>query len=372
MLTIITSPARAPHRLFCACCRKLPPMYFAAARKKKSAALRRPAVKTVKAKARPAKPSPQRIDVHHHIAPPSFVKALGADNLFNGTEGSRRATFDWNPGMAIDDMDEGGTRTAITSIYSGSAIAGHPDARRISREVNEFAAQMGRDHPGRFGHFATIPLPDVDGCLEEIAYALDVLKLDGVDFRTSYGRKYLGDPHFTPIFEELNRRKTVVYTHPHEPEFLEGLIPGIPGSAIEFCTDTTRTIASLVFSGTASRFPDVRFIFSHGGGTMPFIVERFTRLARRKDHAEKLPKGVLYELKKFYYEVAQAAHPGALSSLTELVPTKRILFGTDFPYRSSKEIGKGLVDYGFDAAALAAINRGNAAKLFPKFAKVTA
>jgi predicted TIM-barrel fold metal-dependent hydrolase len=367
-MLIITSPARAPHRLQCPCCIKAAPSAWYAAAKKKKAAVSRPAAKK-KAKARPkAKPSPLRIDVHHHIAPPSYVQALGPDALYNGSEGSRRATYEWNPGMAIDDMDEGGTRTAITSIYSGSAIAGHPDARRIARDVNEFAAQMARDYPGRFGHFATLPMPDVDGCLEEIAYALDVLKLDGVDFRTSYGKQYLGDPAFTPIYEELNRRKAIVYTHPHEPDFLEGLIPGVPGSAIEFCTDTTRTIASLVFSGTASRFPNVRFIFSHGGGTMPFIIERFTRLARRKDLAEKLPKGVLYELKKFYYEVAQAAHPGALSSLTGLVPLSQVLFGTDFPYRSAKEIGKGLTDYGFKGAELAAINRGNAAKLFPRFA----
>ena len=130
---------------------------------------------------------------------------------------------------------------------------------------------------------------------------------------------------------------------------------------------TTRAIASVVFGGTSVRYPEVRFIFSHGGGTMPFIVERFTRLAARPNFKKQFPRGVLAELRKFYYEVAQAAHPGALSSLTRLVKVNRILFGTDFPYRTSKEIGKGLVDFGFSAADLAAINHDNAAKLFPQF-----
>jgi 6-methylsalicylate decarboxylase len=265
-------------------------------------------------------------------------------------------------------MDRGGTQTALTSLYAASALAHHPEARKLARQCNDFAAGMARDYPGRFGGFATLPLPDVEGCLEEIEYALDELKMDGVDMRTSYGKMWLGDAHFAPLYEELNRRKAVVYTHPHEPEFLRDLVPGIPGSAIEFCTDTTRTIASLLFTGTASRFPDVRFIFSHGGGVLPFIVERFTRLAKRKDLADELPKGVLYEIRKFYYEVAQAAHPGALSALTELIPMSQIMFGTDFPYRTASDIGKGLVDYGFKAAQLAAINRGNAAKLFPRHA----
>ncbi len=346
----------------CNCC---PPGWLAATRSHRAA--KKAGASSKKAKRPGAKPSPRRIDVHHHIAPPVYIQALGADNLYNGTDGSRIATFEWNPGMAIEDMDRGGTATSITSLYAASALAAHHDARRIARQCNEFAAGMARDYPGRFGHFATLPMPDVDGCLKEIEYSLDVLKVDGVDMRTSYGKKWLGDPAFEPIYQELDRRKAIVYTHPHEPDFLQNLIPGVPGSAIEFCTDTTRTIASLVFSGTASRFPNVRFIFSHGGGVMPFIVERFTRLGNRKDLAAKLPRGVLYELKKFYYEVAQAAHPGALSSLTQVIPMSQIMFGTDFPYRKAAEIGKGLVDFGFNARQLAAINRDNALRLFPRY-----
>ena len=322
--------------------------------------------KPAKVRRNPEHQGPRRIDVHNHITPPEYVRALGAERLFNGSAGSRRATYEWSPTVAIEAMDQGGTATAITSVYYSSALAGHADAPRVARACNEYAAGLARDYPGRFGHFATLPMPDVDASLEEIAYALDVLKLDGVEMCTSYGRRWLGDESFAPVFEELNRRKTIVYTHPHEPAFVENLIPGVPGSTIEFCTDTARTIASLVFSGTASRFPQVRFIFSHGGGVMPFIAERFIRLGQRKDFAAGLPQGALFELKKFYYEVAQAAHPGALAALTRLMPLSRILFGTDFPYRSALEIGQGLVKFGLDERALHAINRGNALKLFPR------
>ena len=319
-----------------------------------------------KAKAAPS--NPRRIDVHHHFAPRKYVKDLGAKNLFNGSPGSRAATYDWTPQMSLDDMDHGGTQTAILSVYSASALSGHPHARRIARETNEYAAQMGRDFPGRFGSFAVLPMLDVEGSLRELEYALDVLKADGVFMMTSYGNKWLGDVAFEPIFKELNRRKTMVYTHPHGPDATEGIMPGIPPSVIEFATDTTRTIASMLFSGRATQCPDVKMIFSHAGGVLPFILERFTRVGDLPAHRAKFPRGVLPEIKKFYYEIAQASHPYAMSSLKSFMPISQILFGTDFPYRSAAEMGKGLVRSGFSPREIAAINHGNAAKLFPRFA----
>ena len=269
--------------------------------------------------------------------------------------------------MAIEDMDRGGTATAITCIYAGGALAGRPDAPGIARDCNEYAARMGTDHPGRFGLFATLPMPDVEGSLREIEYALDVLGADGIYFQTSYGNKWLGDEAFAPVWQELNRRKAVVFTHPHAPDCCAGLLPGIPPAVIEYPADTTRAIASLVFSGTATRCPDVRFIFCHAGGTVPFLIERFTRLAARKDFAARLPQGVLHELKRFYYELAQAAHPMAVSSLRQLVPVSQILFGTDYPYRSTADIAKGVSKCGFSTAELERINRRNALRLFPRF-----
>jgi len=358
--------------IWCSCCPPLPGTRAAFAVReaaaKKAAASRKATSKTrAKAKRAPQKPSPRRIDVHHHIAPEVYVNAMETLGLAGENHWRNEVYKGWSPAVAIETMDEGGTQTAITTVTSGAAIAGHPDKVRIARACNEYAANLKRDYPGRFGHFATLPMPDVKAALKEIEYALDVLKLDGVDIRTSYGMQYLGDAAFAPIYQELNRRKAVVYSHPHEPRALQSPIPGVPGSTIEFCTDSTRAIASVVFGGTSVKFPDVRFIFSHGGGTMPFIVERFTRLAERGNFKAMFPKGVLPELRRFYYEVAQAAHPFALASLTRLVKVNQILFGTDFPYRTSKEIGRQLVEYGFSDAELAAINHGNAAKLFPQF-----
>ena len=132
------------------------------------------------------------------------------------------------------------------------------------------------DHPGRFGMFSTVPLPDVDGCLREIEYSQDTLKADGVCMMTSYQGKYPGDPAFEPVMSELNRRKAVVFFHPVKAECCKDLQPELAPALIELGTDTTRAIASVIFDGTASRYPDIRFIFSHGGGTMPYLMTRFS------------------------------------------------------------------------------------------------
>jgi len=169
------------------------------------------------------------------------------------------------------------------------------------------------------------------------------------------------------VMDELNRRKAVVYTHPTTANGCANLIPDVPESIIEWGTDTTRTIASLVFSGTAARCPDMKVIFSHGGGTMPFLAERFLRLPLlNKGLAARVPNGVAHELTRFYYDTAQAAHPMALASLTKLIPVSQIVFGTDFPYRTAADHVRGLAAYGFSAKDLAAIDRGNALRLLPR------
>jgi predicted TIM-barrel fold metal-dependent hydrolase len=214
--------------------------------------------------------------------------------------------------------------------------------------------------------FATMPMPDVEGTLHEIAYALDTLKADGIALLTSYGDKWLGDPALATVLEELNRRKAVVYTHPTTANGCGNLIPDVPDPIIEWATDTTRTIASLLFSGTAARLRDIKMIFSHGGGTLPFLTERFVRLPlTNKDLVPRVPNGVEAELRRFYYDTAQAAHPHALPSLTRLVPASQIVFGTDFPYRTASDHVKLLADYEFSASDLQAIDRDNAVRLMP-------
>jgi predicted TIM-barrel fold metal-dependent hydrolase len=247
--------------------------------------------------------------------------------------------------------------------------SGEP-ARKLARECNDYAAKLVADHRGRFGSFAMIPLTDVDGSLQEIAYALDTLKADGIGLMTSYGDKWLGDPLFLPVMAELNRRKALVYTHPTAANCCVNLVRTEPPVMIEFGTDTTRAIADIVFSGNARKFPDIRWIFSHAGGTMPFLIERFVRNPLLEPSAKPtVPEGTLAELKRFYYDTAQTSNKAAMSALAAIIPVSQIVFGTDFPYRTSIDHVKGLREAGvFTDAQLMDIERGNALKLLPRLA----
>ena len=306
-----------------------------------------------------ARVKPYRIDVHHHVVPPSYLAEIASRLLGSAAQ--------WTPELSIEDMDKSGIGKSVLSLIQPGVWFGDVDeARRLAREANDYGAGVARDFPGRFGLFAAVPLPDAEGSLKEIEYGLDVLKADGIGLMTSYGTRYLGDPLFAPVWEELNRRKAVVYTHPLAPECCKNPIPGVSAAAIEYATDTTRTIASLVFSGTAARYPDIRWIFSHGGGTMPFLLSRFTHEEKIiKNRGEVLPKGVVFELKKFHYDTAQANHGGALAALTRLIPIEQILLGSDFPFRPGRDVVEGLNAYGFKARDLRAIERGNAMRLMP-------
>jgi predicted TIM-barrel fold metal-dependent hydrolase len=304
---------------------------------------------------------PHRIDVHHHIAPPSYSAAL---------KQMMRGHARWSVQASLEDMDKSGIATALTSLINPGLQAWPKDiagARRIARESNEYAAQLGRDHPGRFGSFAAIPFPDVEGCMREIEYALDTLKADGIYLWTSYGGKLLGDPEFFPILEELNRRKVAIYTHPATPACCAGVMPWISINAIEGPVDTTRTMISLVFQGGAAKYPDIKWIFSHSGGVTPFLKSRFERhLIDGKNAKAMVPNGLMHELRKFYYDTAQGNHEGALSALMALVPVSQVLYGTDFPFRDGAEENTGLGNYRFSASDRRAIDRENALRLFPR------
>ncbi len=265
---------------------------------------------------------PRRIDVHHHLLPPSMAALVKAKNLMQSNWNN------WSPQKGLDDMDQGGVDLAILSIATpGIWFGDAADAARIARECNDYAARVVADHPGRFGMFATLPLPDIDGSLKEIAYALDTLKADGVAMFTSYGDKWLGDPALAPVFEELDRRKAVIYTHPNNPACCRNLVPGQPPPMIELGTDTTRAIARMIFSGASRRYPDVKMIFSHAGGTMPFLIERFWFEARLREKAQTMVKGQVDDVKKFYYDTAQTSNPASMAALRRSYPCRRSSLG---------------------------------------------
>ena len=305
-----------------------------------------------------------RIDVHHHLSPPAWLavaRSRGLDGL----------ATNWSVEKSLADMDRAGIVTSMLSITTPGVVFPDLDVaagRRLARESNDYGAKLVADHRGRFGFFAALPMYDVPGALLEIAYALDVLKADGIGLLTSYGDKWLGDPVFFPIMEELNRRKVVVYTHPTAANCCANLQPGVQPVMIEFGTDTTRTIASILFTGNARRFRDIRWIFSHAGGTMPFLIERFVRNPILVPSSAALfPDGVAAELRRFYYDTAQVANPAAMAALTKVVPTSQIVLGTDFPYRTGLDHVKGLRDCGvFNEADLRMIERDNALALLPR------
>jgi predicted TIM-barrel fold metal-dependent hydrolase len=212
-----------------------------------------------------------------------------------------------------------------------------------------------------------IPLPDTEGSLREIEYSLDVLKAEGIALYSNYSGKYLGDPAFLPVFEELNRRKAVVYTHPTGSTCCVGMIKGVSEGTIETGTETTRTVASLIFGegGTALRFPDIRWIWPHSGGTVPFLTSRFAQQTRVRPDP-RMPNGPLPILQKFYYDVAQGNTPGQLAALTKMVAVSQVMFGSDYPFRQGVEAVEGLADFKFSETDLRAIESENALKMFPR------
>ena len=300
------------------------------------------------------------IDVHHHFAPPAYARVLGDKQM------TPEPLLGWSPQKSIDDMDRAGVSTAMNSIVGPGVWFQNTDqARTLAREANEYAAKLASDFPGRFGNFATLTLPDMEGSLRELEYALDTLKADGIMLFTSYNDKWMGDPFFNPILEELNRRRAVLFVHPTTNACCANLLPDISSAKIEYGTDTTRAIVRMVYSGAAQRFPDIQIIFSHGGGTMPYLITRFANL---HENARSRPQPDFQSaIAKFYYDTAQTFNAVPMSALKRLVPMSQILFGTDHPYRTSKENTEGLLAANvFDRGELEALKHGNARRLMPQ------
>jgi 6-methylsalicylate decarboxylase len=324
-----------------------------------SAALAAPAVQ--------AQTQPKLIDIHHHIVPPFWFEEVKERIAAQGGGRIIPPWYNWSVQRALDDMEKNNVQAAIISMTTPGIWFGDvAQGRRLARAYNEYASTIVRDNPGRFGLFATLPLPDTEGSLKEIEYAYGTLKADGIGLMTSYGDKWMGDPAFLPVLEELNRRKAVIYTHPASPLCCTSLMPFVPPFFSEFQQDTTRAILSLVFSGSLAKLRDIRFIFSHSGGTLPMVAGRIEHFAELPVYKDKVPNGFVTELKGLYYEIANAANKPALSALTSLVPTSQIMFGSDFPLISISDTAHGLRELGFGPADFQKIARDNAIGLLPR------
>lgn len=299
------------------------------------------------------------LDVHHHVSPDFWLAVPG------GTADEGRVFRDWTPAKAVEEMD----RDGVATVYASMAIPGRrfddpAAARRLSRQCNDYMAELRRTYRGRFGVMALLPLPDLDGALAEIAYAYDELRADGIGLYTSYGEAWLGDPRFDPVFEELDRRNAVCFVHPTSNAACTHRQEWLGPSAIDYAADTTRAIAEYVFRGASQRYPNVRMIFSHAGGTMPYLVQRFINRGNAQ-FKEQTRGGFLAEAQKLYYDTAQVPSRGTMLALNEVIPVSNILFGSDYPYRTCGWTAEMLASGGvFDATALDAIERGNATRLF--------
>jgi predicted TIM-barrel fold metal-dependent hydrolase len=309
---------------------------------------------------------PRRVDVHHHFFPPGYLDKMAE---VVGNNPSPLMTG-WSAAQVLEHMDKTGVATAIASMSPwGPHFKDAAQAGQLARLCNDYAAQMSRDHPGRFGLFAAMPMPDVDSTLKEIAYALDTLKADGVGLMTSYGDKWPGDRAFAPVFEELNRRKAVVYFHPNTPQCCGNLVPDSTPAMLEWPYDTGRTVVSLLLGGALAKYRDIGWIFSHAGGPVPALAGRIVNMTRtRKDLATIAPDGVMNELTRLHYDTANAAFPATMAGLLKFVPVSQVLFGSDYPYYTLEENTANLAQIPLTEAERQAINRGNAGRLMPRFA----
>ncbi|MGZ5984326.1 MAG: amidohydrolase family protein [Caulobacteraceae bacterium] len=294
------------------------------------------------------------VDVHAHFTPPTFRTAGIAQGPMVG----------WSIEKQYEEMDKAGVRRALLSITTPGVTVAGDAGLKLAREANDYGAKVAADSKGRLGLFVYVHRPDQpDAALKDIEYGLDTLKANGVCLFTSYGGKYLGDAVYDPLFAELNRRKAVVYVHPTSAACCARVVPAVPDTVIEFGTDTTRAITSYVYRGGALRFPDVKMIFSHSGGTMPFLIERYDFFDKSGQGKAAAPDGFRAEIAKFYFDIAQAANPVATHALRAVVPTSQIVFGTDYPYRTPIEHVQALeAAKVFDAKELAGVYRSNVAR----------
>lgn len=305
--------------------------------------------------------NPYRIDVHHHILPKEYFTSLARMGI---TTAGGVIFPKWDLQSSLRVMDQQNIATALISISSPGIYFGNNDiTKELACQCNDIFARIIKDHPIRYGAFAVLPLPNIEASILELEHAFDELNLDGVGLLSNIDGKYLGDPFFDDLFSELNRRNAVVFIHPNTPP--EEKMPDLKfrGAILEFVFDTTRAATNLVYSGTLKKFPNIKFILPHAGGTIPFLAWRIS-FGKKK---------IIKALKSFYFDTAVSGTNYALHSLKEFVEPSHILFGTDFPFLPEKMINdmiSGLEQYeGFNDETRMKIERENALTLFPRFSQ---
>lgn len=315
---------------------------------------------------------PHRVDAHHHLIPAPYASAL---RRLGVREVAGRELPEWSSELSLGVMDRHGIEMAVLSVSApGVHFGDDAQARTLARRCNESSAEVVGATPTRFGFFASVPLPDVNGAIEEATYALDVLGADGVVMLSSCSDgSYLGDPKFDDLLAELDRRAAVVFVHPSIPTAASHLAVDIPVFATEFTFDTTRAAFNLAYTGALERYPNIRFILAHAGGTVPYLVARFDLLwFQEPELVERAPKGGSTYMRSLFYDTALSANSHALRSLAELVGPDHVLFGSDYPFApelATEMQVSGLSAYdGYDDGGRRLVERSTALTLLPTVA----
>ncbi|KAL9576650.1 MAG: hypothetical protein Q9212_006925 [Teloschistes hypoglaucus] len=317
----------------------------------------------------------KKIDVHHHFVPPAYAEA------FRTTSGDPSG---WGlPSWSVDSskalmMAQGVDTTILSLTAPGCTILKGAPSAQLARAVNDYAASIRDSSPDQFGFFAALPTlaDDIPAAIEEIAYAMDTLKADGVTLYTRYGstNNYLGHPSYAPLWEELNRRSCVVFVHPTHTVDTSLVNPKLPQPIIDYPHETGRTAIDLITTGCMRRYHHVRVILSHAGGTLPYLAVRAATLLHNYKLSDQTSEEFLEDARKFYYDTALSTNQHTLRLLLGFAEADHILFGTDFPYAPTKTIETHtdmLERYELDLESRQRIYRENALKLLPRFTRGT-
>ncbi|MFJ9082454.1 amidohydrolase family protein [Streptomyces sp. NPDC102384] len=269
------------------------------------------------------------IDVHAHFVTDSYVAAARSAGVEH--PGGMPGWPSWSVEQHLDLMDRSGIEKSYLSISSPGVHFGDDGAARsLAREVNEFGAGVPAERPQRFGHFASLPLPDVEGSLAEVAHALDVLGADGVAVETNHHGVYLGDPRFEPLWEDLDRRGALVFVHPTSPPNADDVSLGRPRPMLEFLFDTARTAGDLLLRGVLTRYPRIRWVLTHGGGALPLLADRIDLFSTVFGGSDKVAPSALDQLGRLWYDMAGTPFPRQIPALDAAFGTERLLYGSDY------------------------------------------
>ncbi|CAN6674683.1 hypothetical protein TRVA0_061S00144 [Trichomonascus vanleenenianus] len=297
----------------------------------------------------------ERIDVHAHCVPPAYREyCLNNAYAGKGNPDGMPGMPEWDALTHIALMDKLNIKKSILSISSpGTNLSPGNDAeaRKLTRLMNTEFSKICASHPDRFGFFASLPLPDVEGTLAEIDYAIDELGAIGFQILTNSHGIYPGDERFRPVFDKLNSRKTIVFFHPttchlrcsHDASSIQAVRPqpGIPSPMLEFMFDTTRALTSVLLSGTVTRCPDLTFLVCHGGATFPPLLQRVVEFssvllpAEQRVSAEEV-RTLLQ--KNVYFDLAGMPFPDLVHGLLRVVDSSRLLYGSDYPWTPAKAV----------------------------------